>query len=363
MSYTPPTVQDYERFLNQKAIVLTHLQSGQAVTQDQAKERWGIMRLASRIDELRREGWNIITTMIPAGENGAMVAQYALGSEPRRKSSYLPVVPENIPDELKALPQWVTWRGVRRGEKMTKVPWTVDGLHRAKSDDPSTWGIFEEALKLHEAGQVDGIGFVFAREGGLVGVDLDGCFDESGKLVPQAAAIVKALACYTEYSVSGKGLHVICRASLAKGHRSGPVEIYPSGRYFTVTGHVWGELSEVRPNQAAIDGLVRLISPKKKAAPHAPRIPQYLGNAELIEKARTAKNGEKFARLWSGDISGYASHSEADLALLSLLLYWTNDDEDRASVLFADSGLYREKWERMDYRRRCFDFLKGAVAS
>ncbi|MBC8236154.1 hypothetical protein H8E77_41940, partial [bacterium] len=44
------------------------------------------------------------------------------------------------------------------------------------------------------------------------------------------------------------------------------------------------------------------------------------------------------------------SHSEADLALCCLLTFWTGGDPDRIDKLFRQSGLYREKWEREDYR-------------
>ena len=218
------TARDREAWNSQKLAVLELLQSGQSITQDEARERLGIMRLASRIDELRREGWNIETEMIPVGENGARVARYSLGEEPRRTSRFLPVVAENIPDELKALPQWVVWQAVERNGKITKPPRQIDG-RPAKANDPSTWTTFEKAVQVYEAGLSDGVGFVFAPGGGLVGVDLDHCVGEDGTVAPKAEVIVEALGSYTEYSVSGKGLHVIVRAELEKNIAK-PIELY-----------------------------------------------------------------------------------------------------------------------------------------
>ena len=359
------TARDREVWKSQKLAVLEHLQAGRSITQDEAREQFGIMRLASRIDELRREGWNVETEMIPIGEGGARVARYSLGAEPRRASRFLPVAAENIPDEFKALPQWVVWRAVERNGKITKPPRQIDG-RAAKANDPWTWTTFEKAMGAYEAGLSDGVGFVFAPGGGLVGVDLDHCIGEDGTVAPKAEAIVEALGSYTEYSVSGRGLHVIVRAELEKGYRSGPIEVYPGARFFTVTGSLYDEHSELRANQAAVDGLVRAIRPEKPrgtAATGGGR--RYLPNSELIEKAMAARNGAKFSRLWAGDISGYPSASEADLALLAMLLYWTDKDEDRAALLFEQSGLVRPKWTgRADYRRACFEFLrrKGATA-
>ena len=43
---------------------------------------------------------------------------------------------------------------------------------------------------------------------------------------------------------------------------------------------------------------------------------------EVIALARSARNSAKFEALWDGDIAGYASHSEADQALISLLAFY-----------------------------------------
>ena len=67
-----------------------------------------------------------------------------------------------------------------------------------------------------------------------------------------------------------------------------------------------------------------------------------LTDDEVISLARSAKNAEKFGALWDGDISGYASHSEADQALISLLAFYTQD-EAQLDSLYRRSGLCREK--------------------
>lgn len=70
----------------------------------------------------------------------------------------------------------------------------------------------------------------------------------------------------------------------------------------------------------------------------------------MIKKAGAARNGAKFIRLYSGDITGYRSKSEAHLALIAILIYWTNGDTGQAERLFKSSSLYlsdeetRNKW-------------------
>lgn len=76
-----------------------------------------------------------------------------------------------------------------------------------------------------------------------------------------------------------------------------------------------------------------------------------LTDEEIIGLAGKARNSAKFEALWRGDTSGYESHSEADQAMISLLAFYTQDEEQLDS-LYRQSGLCRDKWTgRADYRR------------
>ena len=85
-----------------------------------------------------------------------------------------------------------------------------------------------------------------------------------------------------------------------------------------------------------------------------------ISDAELLEKMKQAKNGAEFTALWSGDISGYPSHSEADLALCNKLAFWTGRNAEQIDRLFRQSGLMRPKWNRQDYRT---DTIERAIKS
>jgi putative DNA primase/helicase len=60
----------------------------------------------------------------------------------------------------------------------------------------------------------------------------------------------------------------------------------------------------------------------------------------------------------NGGIPSDKSHSEADMALCAILAFWCRGDMQQMDRLFRQSGLYREKWERNDYRINC---LSNAV--
>ena len=80
-----------------------------------------------------------------------------------------------------------------------------------------------------------------------------------------------------------------------------------------------------------------------------------LTDEQVIELARAARNAAKFEALWEGDTSGYASLSEADQALVSLLAFYTQN-EGQLDSLYQRSGLCREKWlKRSGYRRSTID--------
>ena len=135
---------------------------------------------------------------------------------------------ENIPEELKQLPQWVCHRN--------KVPFSPVTGAPAKAGQPVTWARFEDAVNA--CSNHDGIGFEF-NNNDIVGIDLDKVLDADGTLLPEAAGIVEIMDSYTEISPSGRGLHIFVKGDVpASGRRKGFIEVYKAGRYFTVTGNV-----------------------------------------------------------------------------------------------------------------------------
>jgi primase-polymerase (primpol)-like protein len=134
------------------------------------------------------------------------------------------------------------------------------------------------------------------------------------------------------------------------GRRQRGIEIYSAGRYFTITGdHLTQTPYTIQDRQAEILELFAALDKKSRREPE-PRLlsgPLVTSDEELIRRARLAKNGAKFQRLWAGDTSEYdGDHSRADAALCSLLAYHTQADEARIDRLFRVSGLYRAKWDR-----------------
>jgi hypothetical protein len=262
-----------------------------------------------------------------------------------------------IPDELKRRPQWVVWayewREGRDGKgKWTKPPHNPITGDYAKSNAPNTWGTFKDAINAARGGGVAGIGYMFHADDPYVGIDLDHCLNPlTGTVMPEAEGIVKRLKSYTERSPGGDGLHVIVKGALRSSHKSAEVETYVAGRYFTVTGHHYpGTPTTIESCEAGLAAWEAECFPlppqtngQRMTVHHT--MPNSLGDAALIEKARRVGNGARFSRLWDGDFSRYLSQSEADLALCNHLAFWTDGDASHMDTLFRQSGLYREKWD------------------
>src|SRR5215204_2629492 len=262
---------------------------------------------------------------------------------------------------MRDLRQWLCWRSEERDGKPTKIPYSPITGGRASSTTPETWAGYEEAVRACKEEGYTGVGFVFTPEDDLCGVDLDGCLDPlTEEIEPWAWTIIEELDSYTEISPSGTGVHILVRAALPEGrNRKGRFEAYDRSRYFTVTGdHLAGTPQTIEVRQEALQSVVRRVFGEESSNGHTKPVaaPDPLRNdltdGEVIQKALAASNGVRFSRLWNGDTSGYGSHSEADLALCGMLAFWTGGDAARIDSLFRQSGLYRKKWDRTDYRNR-----------
>ncbi|MBX3027514.1 hypothetical protein KF840_21670 [bacterium] len=250
---------------------------------------------------------------------------------------------------------WVLWRPVLRDAKVTKIPIDAHTGDAASSTDPRTWSTFAAAIGALRDGV--GLGFVFADLHDLGGADLDDCRDPvTGAIAPWALQLAQRLDSYTEVSPSGRGIKCFFAGKLTgKGRRRGHVELYSRGRFFCVTGRrVPGFPAEPQPRQAELEAIVAQLFPPPAPRPAGATAATVIGDdAEILERARRARNGDRFARLWSGawQAAGYGSQSEADLALASMLSFWAGGDPARVDALFRQSGLCRPKWlERSDYR-------------
>lgn len=263
---------------------------------------------------------------------------------------------ESIPQELKNLPNWICWKAVPQPrpddpEHIGKIPINPRTGGKAQSNNPDTWTDFDTALKASE--QHSGIGFMFGNSP-FFGVDIDGIEPDIREFLDGGNGIVSefihALRSYAELSPSGKGIHILCRGELPQGARHrGNVEMYDSGRFFTVTGNNIGEYTAVEDCTEAIKPLHEKYLGGTRSEP-AQRViqaaPLPCSVSEVLEAASRAKNGSRFQALYAGNFSEYSSQSEADMAFCNMLAFWTGRNAALMDEIFRNSGLMRDKWDR-----------------
>lgn len=161
-------------------------------------------------------------------------------------------IAKNIPDALAILPQWVCWGAKGKPRKMPFDPRTGTP---AKAGQPETWADFQTAAQAVEADRFEGVGFEFDAAGCVVGIDFDHCLHD-GKCDPWVEAWVTKLDSYTEISPSGEGLHVFCSAHLpGQAIKRKEAEMYDRGRYFTMTGRLYGPEKPLRTAQDTVNAL------------------------------------------------------------------------------------------------------------
>ncbi|MGG0243238.1 phage/plasmid primase, P4 family [Bacillus mycoides] len=258
-----------------------------------------------------------------------------------------------IPAELKALPQWILWKFETRNGKQTKVPCQVTG-EMAQANNRRTWSTFATAVKFYLEGDYDGIGFVFSRQDNYIGIDIDKCVAD-GKTNAFATEIIDTLDSYTEFSPSMKGIHIIIKGSLPqsvlgtgrKNTKHG-LEIYSYGRFFTFTGNrensndVYDrtdELAEVFEqyfDDSDIQGRVNLAEFEKDEI--------KISNEALWDRMFRSKNGDEIRSLYNGSLIN-EDHSASDLALCNHLAFWTGNSATRMDSMFRETSLIRDKWD------------------
>lgn len=198
----------------------------------------------------------------------------------------------NIPVELRELPQWVVWRSENRGNGATKIPYNAwSPRYRANPTDPGTWSEFEVALKAVQNDPNLGLGFVFTANDPFIGWDFDALekVSEEGTnraIRQQIETDLLAMGSYREYSPSGKGLHIIAKGDLrgqgdARVVRALQIELYANGRFFTMTGNTPGEPLPIVDMQQGVDDFLSAF-PKSD-----------MSRYEEIELLETTANGRR----------------------------------------------------------------------
>jgi putative DNA primase/helicase len=264
---------------------------------------------------------------------------------------------KNIPEEMKSIKQWVCYKAMPRGNKITKVPVNPINGTPIDSNKEDNWLDFEQAIHYTGNNVVTGIGFVFTDKDDFVGIDIDACVDEVGQFNQVSEEILCQFEgrAYAEYSPSGQGIHLITKGiketNRSKNSEYG-LEIYQNKRYFTVTGNMLDGFSDIQWSSDKINSICKTFLEKGEEEEQVMLSidREEKTDEDLLEIMFRSKNGHRLRSLYDGDWqSYYSSQSEADLAFCNALAFYTQKDADQIDNLFRKSGLYRSKWDGIHY--------------
>lgn len=273
---------------------------------------------------------------------------------------------KSLNEEIKAQPIFGLWSLEERDGRTTKVPYNAITNHRAKSNDSQTWTTFDNAISGLKKYQRTGIAIFLGN--GICGLDIDHIKkdidaykanpDDENNLINKIKRMTSDS--YMEVSQSGEGIHVIFKA-LSKNfknafeHENG-YELYYQKRFFALTGNLLTADESKTPefkflNDEQVKNLIKNtvgFRPKKVKAQINFK-ENNLSEDEIMNIILRSKQAEKFKALFTHDISycqnHYESHSEADLALCSILAFYTRD-ANKIDAIFRKSKLYRDKWDK-----------------
>jgi len=189
---------------------------------------------------------------------------------------------DRVPAALRDRAQWLVWRFEEKdGEpKPRKMPYYAGGGRRVGTQgsdaDRRRLVTFDRAIAASASGAFAGIGFAFLPGDGLIGIDLDNVIDlDTGEIQERAAGIIKACGSYTEFSPSGRGVHIYS-AGQTHSHKSNEigVEVFCGRQFFTVTGRPYpGSVDQVTSvREDVVEHLHRVID-AARGRPTATAVP------------------------------------------------------------------------------------------
>ena len=268
-------------------------------------------------------------------------------------------IPMNPPTALTDLAQWVCY-------DKDKVPISFRG-RAGSSTNPATWGTYEqcvnEAVQWNNTRGVKGVGFVFTDNDPFIGIDLDKVIDGDGKLEDWAQEWVDKLDSYTEYSPSGRGLHVFIRGKLpTTGKRGSRFEVYQTARFFTFTGNAYkdyGEDPQIPNRQEEIEELLDKYRPgwrDEKSSGSNVEV-DTSGTLSAAKFAALLSNSNKFKKTWEHRRADFKdqSMSSYDLSLAMQAMHAGWSDGEVVALIVEHRGHYgdeQNKAGRMDYLER-----------
>lgn len=272
----------------------------------------------------------------------------------------------NIPQIMRDRPNWVA-------RQTDKIPVNVKTGKSASSTNPDNWATFADTCKYIDShyGKVIGAGFVLTLQAGIVGIDIDHCLCDGNIIDSDVQELVSKVHSYMETSPSGDGLHIYVKGSWHKDTGSKmkisdtiALEVYPSKRYFTITGQKYaGSADDVTEQQELLDYIWEKYFLQKLntdfegnnsyANISLEKLPENI-ESELLANAY-------FKSLWDGE-RPKEDESSDDMALTCQLVKLLPDDNTIKAVFLQSPHFASKDQKHKDKIVRRQDYFARTLA-
>ncbi|MBD4207884.1 hypothetical protein GUH47_18190 [Xanthomonas citri pv. citri] len=236
----------------------------------------------------------------------------------------------NIPAEMRERRQWAGCTISHESDPNHKRPVNPKTGFWASTTNPQHWGTFEQAVQWASKAENRAIGFMLSKADPYCIIDLDNKEDNpvSDETLAWYDELAKESGSYVERSISGRGLHVVIKAEIESGRKKNNCEIYDNDRFMICTGDVVHALPIKEDQELATWFWEQLESEGSDEPIEMQDVDELISDDDIMEMAWNADNGSKFQELWWGDwrSMGYDSQSEADLALMSMLAFYSESN-------------------------------------
>lgn len=282
----------------------------------------------------------------------------------------LKLIKENIPEILREKNNWVGFKLTEEGKKIPVDPNPSAFGEMAKINEPTTWGTFEQAVKLVDVGMCVAVGYALTKEENLIFIDIDYHADaraseeEKTDLEKKYNAMCRAVSyfqTYQEQSLSGDGVHLLAQGQLVEDLCLGqskimPIEIYNEGRFCIMTGHKLNEFG-VDSSDRTVGGINNLhknyFTSKVESVvlngnkSLIPTVGQTFEDDKVLE---VALRNQDFRLLWENkwelvkDKEGNQKYSQqhySDFALIRKLTFYTANCPEQVNRIFRQSPCYQ----------------------
>jgi primase-polymerase (primpol)-like protein len=312
-----------------------------------------------------------------------------ISKEVKKPKPFFNPNPHAYASEMKEYDQWIFSKlKMNPDGTWSKPPCNASGYY-TDGTEKNNWLSFKEAFEICEAnpGKLSGIGFCVSSSCPIKAIDDDHIYDPiTGEWNQQAWEELRIFNTRVEWSPSHTGVHVFFESPimLENGKKTQPDgtgrEMYFEKHYLTVTGEVVEgfptTINEVEPElitqshekwfpgkRTSIKADIRtfeipdhwhdIVPEEFVNDPDDPLKDLSPTKDQVINLCRNAPHGfgEKFDKIFTGNISKYESKSEADMAIAGMIAFHTSDYSIIREII-QESKFWDEKWERDDYCQR-----------